>query len=151
MKERQDSSFNSIKTVATLLIGLGELILSWAAGVAVGPCDSDAGAGVAGGRKCFRVRQSCLLPGSHSQWFRKAGAATPIVLNGQMQLSLSCGWFSLLLVGIGRRSGTFSTSEIHRSTWHICCLTQVLNWLEFSPFQMANFMVYLGHRYNNTV
>lgn len=147
MKEYHDSFLNSIKAVVTLLIGPGELILWWAARIPVGPCDSDAGAvQLAEGSKCFRVQQICLLPESCTEWFRKAGAATIQVW------AHKCNWASVtfrffLLLGIGRRSGTFSTSEIHPNTWHVCCSTEAPSWLEISPFQMANFMAYLWHRY----
>ena len=45
MTEYHDSSFNSIKTVITFLVGSDELVLSWAARIPVAPCESDASAG----------------------------------------------------------------------------------------------------------
>lgn len=55
-----------------------------------------------------------------------------------------CHHISFLMLGIGRRSGTFSTSEIPPIPWHVCCLSEVLGWLESSPSQMATSMLYSG-------
>lgn len=62
MKQHPDSSSDSTKTVVRILIGSGELRLSRAARVPVGPCDGDASAGVACREERCGIRRDLLPP-----------------------------------------------------------------------------------------